>query len=326
VCSSPANPNWQPSADIDILISRARLLARTRSFFAAKSVLEVDTPILSQAGSTEIHLHHFYAVESGSDASYLLNTSAELAMKRLLAAGSGDIYQISKVFRAFERGARHQPEFTMLEWYRLGFDLKAMMDEVESLLMELAGGRLTQARVNKTYFQVFADVVQLDPLQASIEQLQKCFKQHSSSEAPQLASRQAWLDLIMSSVIEPSFNPEQLTFVTHYPAEQASLARLNKTNSKVAERFEVFAGGLELANGFHELCDANEQRQRMQAENKVRQQHNQAELKLDERFLAALEHGLPDCSGVAIGFDRVCMWASGKQKIDEVMSFTIETC
>ncbi len=330
--STPSNLNWRPGADVDTLKSRARLLEQIRRFFADRSVLEVDTPILSQAGSTEAHLEHFTAMEPGvSGASdraqhYFLNTSAELAMKRLLAADSGDIYQISKVFRAFERGTRHHPEFTMLEWYRLGFDLNALMDEVEQLLVTVAGSRLTHARVIKTYSQVFNDAVQLDPLSASVEQLQNCFKQHSSNDVLTLDDKQAWLDLIMSHVIEPGFNPDQLTFVTHYPAEQASLARLSKSNPEVAERFEVFAGGLELANGFHELCDVGQQRQRMQTENNLRQQQRKSELKLDERFLAALEQGLPDCSGVAIGFDRVCMWGLGKQKIDEVMSFTIETC
>ncbi len=324
--TSSSSPDWCPSADLETLKNRARLQGIIREFFAERMVLEVETPILSQAGSTEPHLEHFKAVEPDSTHHYLMNTSAELAMKRLLAAGSGDIFQINKVFRAHERGTRHQPEFTMLEWYRLDFDLHALMDEVAQLLSTLGGACLHQERVTKTYVQVFEEIVQVDPLQTSVEELQSCFKQHTGNDAPVLEDRQAYLDLIMSSIIEPGFNPNRLTFVTHYPAEQASLARLSKTNSKLAERFEVFAGGLELANGFHELCDVSEQTQRMKTENIIRQQQNKPMLDLDERFLAALAHGLPDCSGVAIGFDRVCMWVLAKQHISEVMSFTAENC
>lgn len=327
--------DWRPSADLQSLQHRATLLQVTRRFFADREVLEVETPILSQSGSTEVHLEHFVASPAGhhldlSDvpdkpaAHYFLNTSAELAMKRLLAAGTGDIYQISKVFRANEQGARHQPEFTMLEWYRVGFDLNALMNEVALLLTELVGAQLSLPHVTYGYSEVFYNIVQLDPLQAPIEQLRHCFKHHSGYDAPDLDDRQAYLDLIMSYIIEPRFNPAQLTFVTHYPAEQASLARLNANNPDIAERFEAFAGGLELANGYHELSDVNEQRQRMLKEKRIREQRKKPALEMDHRFLAALDHGLPDCSGVAVGFDRVCMLSLGRQRIDEVISFSIE--
>jgi len=329
--------DWRPNADIETLQHRARMLQCLRGFFAQRKVLEVETPILSHSGSTETHLEHFavvstpYHLPTGDsersdhvvDRLYL-NTSAELAMKRLLAAGVGDIYQLSKVFRAHEHGPRHHPEFTMLEWYRLGFDLNALMDEVELLLMELAGKQLSLPRVTYSYVQVFKNIVQLDPLLASVEQLRDCFKHYSGNDAPSLDDKQAYLDLIMSHIIETSFNPQQITFVTHYPAEQASLARLSTENPNVAERFEAFAGGMELANGFHELSDVNEQRQRMYDEILLRKERQQSSLKMDEYFLAALDHGLPDCSGVAVGFDRVCMLALGKQRIEQVISFTIE--
>lgn len=317
------NAGWRPTADLEILKQRARLLQQTRSFFYERNVLEVETPLLTPTGSTEVHLDQFSTSSEIDSSSYYLITSPELAMKRLLAAGSGDIFSLGKVFRAGEQGSRHQPEFTMLEWYRLDFDLEKLMIEVEQLLVALFGDKLTQPSVTMTYAQAFRQTLSLNPLTATLDELMFAVKQHSDMELPLLDDRQSYLDLIMSHFIEPTFSPDRLTFITHYPAEQASLARINKEDSRVAERFEVFAGGLELANGFHELTDVNEQRNRMLAENKQRLEMGLAEIELDQHFLAALEAGLPDCSGVAVGFDRLVMLATGKQNIKDVISFVI---
>lgn len=325
--------NWRPTADISALKQRAALLQAARCFFAERQVLEVETPILSQCGSTETHLNQFVA-GSQSEAEnpdkparrFLLSTSAELAMKRLLATGSGDIYQISKVFRAHEKGSRHQPEFTMLEWYRLGFTLDQMMQEVEELINTLAPAKTSEPAVTYTYREAFKQIAGLDPLSVSINDLRNCYRSHTGDEPPLLDDKQSYLDLVMSYVIEPAFNPQQITFVKFYPAQQASLARLCVDDANFAERFEAFAGGMELANGFHELTDVDEQRERMLAENQQRQQRGLPIMQPDERFLAALESGMPDCSGVALGFDRLCMLVMAKKRIDQVMSFTVDNC
>ncbi len=319
-----SSSGWRPSADRETLKARVRLLQQTRSFFYERDVLEVETPILTTSGSTETHLDHFAVGSEAGGSNYYLNTSPELAMKRLLAAGSGDIFQLSKVFRAGEQGRQHQPEFTMLEWYRLGFDLKKLMTEVEQLFVELLADKLLRPSIAMTYAQAFEQFLSFNPFTVSVDKLRTCFEEHSQADAPLLNDKQAYLDLIMSHIVEPRFDADRLTFITQYPAEQASLARINKQDSRLAERFEVFAGGLELANGFHELSDAAEQRSRMLEENKRRVEINKTEIELDQHFLAALEAGLPDCSGVAVGFDRLVMFATGKQNIEEVISFAIK--
>jgi len=322
----PLNSDWRPTASLEILRSRARLLQQTRSFFYARDVLEVETPMLTATGSTEVHLDQFSVSSEVAAAGYQLITSPELAMKRLLAAGSGDIFQLSKVFRAGEQGSKHQPEFTLLEWYRLGFDLDALMKEVEQLLVELLADKLCQPPVSMTYAQAFEEPTRLNPLTATIDELQQYFQSQMQQQAPSLDDRQSYLDLIMSHIVEPTFAHDRLTFVTHYPTEQASLARVCANDPRVAERFEVFAGGLELANGFHELTDVVEQRYRMQQENKRRVEMGKSPIEIDQYFLAALEAGLPDCSGVAVGFDRLVMLVTGQQNIEDVISFSIDNC
>ena len=319
-------PDWQPKAGLETLKLRARLLKQTRSLFYERNVLEVETPLLTTNGSTEVHLDQFHVSDDVNDKDFWLITSPELAMKRLLAAGSGDIFQLGKVFRAGEQGSKHQPEFTMLEWYRLGFDLTTLMKEVEQLIIELLAEKLTTPAMSMTYAQAFEQTLSLDPFKADIEDLKACFKTRLGTEPPPLDDKQAYLDLLMSHLIEPTFAKDRLTFITHYPAEQASLARLNHQDHRVAERFEVFAGGLELANGFHELTDVDEQRTRMLEENKHRLVMNKPAMQVDQKFLAALKSGLPDCSGVAVGFDRLVMLASGKQNIEDVISFSIDNC
>jgi lysyl-tRNA synthetase class 2 len=297
-------------------------MEQARSFFSERGVLEVETPVITRFGTTEIHLDQFVVSSHLDQHAYRLVTSPELAMKRMLAAGYGDIFQIGKVFRAGEQGSRHQPEFTMLEWYRTGFDMNDLMREVEQLFYTILPSELPNPSQTISYAQAFDHYVSLDPFSSGIEVLKKRFEQHAGIEAPVLDNEQDYLDLIMSHVIEPQFDQARLTFVTHYPAEQASLARISPDDPRVAERFEVFAGGMELANGFYELADADEQKARMQAENRERIETGKPEVQLDQKFLAALQHGLPECSGVAVGFDRLVMLATGKQTIQEVISFT----
>jgi len=316
--------NWRPGATPETLKIRAQLLQRTRAFFDLRNVLEVETPALSGAGTTELHLSSWQVTSSlRTDPQFFLHTSPELAMKRLLAAGSGDIYQICKVFRQGEQGHRHNPEFTLLEWYRTGFDMQAMMDEVDALLTGLLKNKITVKSEVLSYQQAFVKYAQCDPFNASTEQLKQIFTDYTQQDV-QGIGEDDWLDLVVSQVVEPQLPRDRLVFITHYPASQASLAKLNIDDPRMAERFEVFAGGLELANGFHELTDVKEQRQRIEQENKQRQENGLPIMEVDERFFAALEHGLPDCSGVAIGFDRVVMLAAGVDDIRKVISFSFD--
>jgi lysyl-tRNA synthetase class 2 len=314
--------NWRPTATIETLRKRAQLLERTRAFFAQRGVLEVETPLISHAATTELHLSSWqvYSPRDNGQPRYL-HTSPELAMKRLLAAGSGDIYQLCKVFREAEEGNRHNPEFTLLEWYRLGFDMYAMMREVETFLLGLLPNSMTVSVEQISWQQAFMRYADCDPFEATANELQAIYVRHKGQSVENM-NMQDWYDLLMSQVIEPSLPRDRLVFITHYPASQASLARLNTHDSRLAERFEVFAGGLELANGFHELTDAKEQRQRIEDEIRQRKQAGLPEIKTDEHFLAALEYGMPDCRGVAIGFDRLVMLATGEKDITKVLSFS----
>jgi len=316
--------NWRPDATLETLKSRARLLQRTRAFFAQRSVLEVETPAISHSATTEPHLNSWQVISTlRADQKFYLHTSPELPMKRLLASGSGDIYQLCKVFREGEQGRRHNPEFTLLEWYRTGFDMPAMMADVEEYFTELLQDKLVHKAEFVSWRQAFMDYANCDPFNATTEELKQVFTSYTQQDVPGMGDED-WLDLIMSQVVEPQFNRGRLVFVTHFPASQASLARLNPDDHRLAERFEVFAGGLELANGFHELTDVNEQRQRIKHENQLRKQRGLPVVDVDEHFLAALEHGMPDCSGVAVGFDRLVMLAAGITDIRQVMSFSFD--
>lgn len=313
------NETWRPSAAISILRRRAELLAQIRHFFADRQVLEVETPALSRAASSEVHLQSMQVSVANIPIGYL-HTSPELAMKRLLAAGSGDIYQLCKVFRAGEQGTRHNPEFTLLEWYRLGFDMQAMMQEVAALLNELLATQLHDAPIFMSYRQAFLDYAQIDPLASTPDQWQAAFNQYSGEEVAG-ASGTDWLDLLLSLVVQPKLPAARLVFITHFPAVQASLAKLDDADPRVARRFEVFVNGSELANGFEELTDYREQQQRIEAEQCVRREQGLACLPEDERFLAALAHGLPACSGVAVGVDRILMLVAGLTQVNEALSF-----
>jgi lysyl-tRNA synthetase class 2 len=303
---------WGPSAEIEILRQRAKILSTIRNFFEKRNVMEVETPLLSHYTITDPH------IQSISAQTFFLQTSPEYAMKRLLSAGIGPIYQICKAFRQDEIGQHHNPEFTMLEWYRPGFDHHNLMDEVTELLKSLWPVVETE---RFSYQEVFEKFLQIDPHRASIDELMSSARKHNIKMAGELTDRDAWLNLLISHVIEPQLGQEQPVFIYDFPASQAALSKIRPENPRVASRFELYVKGIELANGFHELMDAREQHQRFEANLNYRQLHQLPSVSIDKRFLAALEHGLPDCAGVALGIDRLIMLALGRKAIKEVMSF-----
>jgi lysyl-tRNA synthetase class 2 len=327
-------PAWRPSAARARLSARAALLRHAREFFAARGVLEVDTPLVINAPVSDVHIHsaavRLTAPTPGAapSAQYFLHTSPEYAMKRLLAAGVGDIYQICHVVRGFERGALHNPEFTLIEWYRLGFSLGQLMDEVEALVRGLLGAAATQrASERLSYREAFVRELALDPFTASLAELARAAQPLAYRRDPAREphdARDEWLELLMGSLVGPRLGRGSLTFVHGYPASQAALARLDPVDPRSAQRFELYCEGVELANGFHELAAAREQRARFERDNGERQRLGLPVRPLDERLLAALEAGLPDCAGVALGFDRTLMLATGAAHIDEVLAFPTE--
>ena len=288
------------------------MLHRIRAFFMARGVLEVETPLLSRAGNTDPSIASLEVCDGG-----WLHTSPEFPMKRLLAAGSGDIYQICKVFRGGESGRFHNPEFTLLEWYRLGFDDRRLADEVVTLIGEVAERRFDVVSVS--YRDLFLDALGIDPLRTGVVELQTLANARGIAPDGDM-SRDDWLDLLLSHVVTPSFPADRLTVVTDYPASQAALARLNG-DGEMAARFEIYWGPLELANGYFELRDPVEQRRRVAAEQSARRQRGLPSIRADERFLQAIDHGLPDCAGVALGLDRLLMKVMGAEHIDEVIAF-----
>jgi len=313
--------HWQPGADLQKLQQRAALLAQLRKFFAERAVLEVETPQLMAACVPDPMIEALRVQYHGATTQTLyLQSSPELAMKRLLAAGSGAIYQICRAFRDNETGHLHNPEFTLLEWYRPRFDHYQLMLEVEDLLRQIL--QCPPAHY-LSYQQAFIQYAQFDPLQVDLAQLQQRIAQWMSAESAQSLARDACLQLIMSQEIEPHLGQTVPTFVHDYPASQASLARCLTENSQLAARFEVYVKGIELANGFYELTDADEQLQRFKAELQQRQQAGAHQPPLDEKFLAALDAGLPDCAGVALGVDRLLMLQTGASCLDEVLTFSM---
>jgi lysyl-tRNA synthetase class 2 len=327
---NPIDP-WRPTATCAMLEQRATLLARARRFFADGGVLEVDTPMVVNAPVTDVHIHSAQ-VDLGAEATrpFFLHTSPEYAMKRLLAAGSGDIYQICHVVRGFERGRHHNAEFTLIEWYRLGFSLDDLMSEVDALVRALLGPAATgHASERITYREVFLRELQLDPFTASPGELQSAARKLGFADARSTAAatnphRDELLDFLMGAVIGPRLGSHALTFVHAYPATQAALARLDPQNPRAALRFELYCDGVELANGFHELASASEQRARFNDDIAERRRTGLPTFGPDELLLAALEAGLPECSGVALGFDRTLMLAVGAKTIDEVLPFPTE--
>lgn len=315
----PTSVSWRPSASFDALRERAALLSALRSFFDQREVLEVETPLLCSTGVTEPAIEPLIVTdgEALSTPRYL-QTSPEYAMKRLLAAGSGPIFQITRAFRDGESGARHNPEFSLLEWYRPDFDMHQLMAEVAELLQTCLGDLPCQRR---SYRDWFIDLLELDPLTASEAELES-FARSKLDLSGLAGDRDFWLDLIASHLLEPSLAELGICFVYHYPASQAALAGLVTVDGiEVAQRFEVYVHGIELANGYCELTDVSEQRLRFENDNARRRAQGSPERPLDQRLLAALGHGLPDCSGVALGLDRLLMAKTGAQQISEVLAF-----
>ncbi len=339
-----------------MLEQRAEALARVREFFASRSVLEVDTPVVVNAPVTDVHVHSAEVRFPDAPGRFYLHTSPEFAMKRLLASGSGDIYQICHVARGLERGRHHNAEFTLIEWYRLGFSLEPLMDEVEALARAVLGPRAQSMRSERmSYVEAFETSFGVDPLVAPIETLRSAataaglmpMREPPTAASPASAAsatassapaqptqfacdtdasseRDELLEFLMGVKIGPTLGRNALTFIHRYPASQAALARLDPRDPRVALRFELYCEGIELANGFHELACASEQRARFEHDLAERRRRGLPAEKMDDLLLRALEAGLPECAGVAVGFDRLVMVATGATHIDQVIPFPIE--
>jgi lysyl-tRNA synthetase class 2 len=315
---------WRSTASRAALQLRARTLATVRQFFAARNVLEVTTPVMVRAAVTDIHLASARIVLPGDEsAARFLHTSPEYAMKRLLASGVGDIYQICQVVRGFERGRLHNCEFTLLEWYRIGWSLEQLIDEIHMLLETVFERRWAVERV--TYQRAFEQALDIDPLEAPIGTLRQCASELGLADADaQHLSRDSLLDFLLTARIASELGQNKLSFVHRYPASQAALARLDPADPRVALRFELYLNGIELANGFDELGERALQEARFEADLRLRSEHRLPAVRIDERLLAALDAGLPPCCGVALGFDRLLMLVGGLEKIDAVLSFPDE--
>jgi elongation factor P--(R)-beta-lysine ligase len=316
--------SWRPSAALAALRQRATMLKTARAFFEDRGVLEVETPIVSAAAVSDPQIESLTTQIAGLPGRRYLCPSPEYAMKRLLAAGSGDIYQICKVFRDAERGRWHNPEFTMIEWYRVGLDDTALMNEVEALIGEvLAPVRALGAAERLSYREALRRHAGVDAFDSTAEELLDAARRHGI-RCDALLDRDAKLDLLMGLVVGPRLGRGNPCFVCDYPATQAALARLKPGLPSVAARFELYLDGVELANGFHELAQPQEQRTRFTRDLALRRARGQVQAPLDENLLAALESGLPDCAGVALGFDRLVAIALGADKLADAMAFSIE--
>ncbi|GAA3609843.1 MAG: elongation factor P--(R)-beta-lysine ligase [Gibbsiella quercinecans] len=317
--------SWQPSAPIANLLKRAAILAEIRRFFADRGVLEVETPTMSQATVTDVQLFPFQTRFVGPGAAagmtlYMM-TSPEYHMKRLLAAGSGPIYQLGRSFRNEEAGRYHNPEFTMLEWYRPHYDMYRLMNEVDDLLQQVLD---CDSAETLSYQQAFLRHLDVDPLSADKAQLREvAAKLDLSNIADTEEDRDTLLQLLFVTGVEPHIGREKPAFVYHFPATQASLAEISTEDHRVAERFEVYFKGIELANGFRELTDSSEQRKRFEQDNRKRAALGLPEHPIDNYLLDALKHGMPECSGVALGVDRLVMLALGAESLDEVIAFPV---
>lgn len=320
---------WPPTASLALLQKRAQLLALIRGFFAERRVLEVDTPTMASAGVTDVHLDnfqtHFVGPGMANGLDLYLQTSPEFHMKRMLAAGYGAIYQIAKAYRNEESGRLHNPEFTMLEWYRPEFDHHQLMDEMADLLQLVLSLDLhTHKPIRITYQQVFKDVLSVCPLTASLDELRQAGLGLGADDLlARETDRDTILQLLFALGIEPKIGQATPCFVYDFPASQAALACINPSDHRVAERFEVYFKGIELANGFHELTDAHEQRQRFEVDNLQRAERGLPQRPIDEYLLAALAHGLPQCAGVALGIDRLVMLATGAEHLEQVIAFPV---
>lgn len=317
---------WQPTASIATLKIRSRILQTIRAFFEARDVMEVETPALCQSSVTDLNLRAFETQFSSpltpNKKTLYLQTSPEYAMKRLICAGSGCIFQICKAFRDEEAGSMHNPEFTLLEWYRMGFNHLQLIDEIDNLLRAILK---TKPLNISSYQQLFIEYCGVDPLSATLAELRGSASQHGFSELANTEdSKDVLLQLLFSHIVEPNIGLEQPIAVIDFPASQAALAKISPNDSRVAERFEVYFKGFELANGFNELNDKNEQLARFEQDNAARQKLGFKPSNIDPLFVKALEHGLPNCAGVALGLDRLVMLAIGSDDIADSMAFNID--
>lgn len=307
--------HWRPYANPARLKARATLLKAIREYFSNRGVMEVETPVISMAGNTDPEIQSIKTDTNG-----YLRTSPEFAHKRLLAAGSGDIFEMGRVFRAGESGRTHNPEFTLLEWYRTGISYHQLMDEVGALVKHCGQGKFSDWPVEKlSYQELFQRYLNLDPFTATAKELANAAHGHGVDDLN--LDRRQWLDLLISVVVQPGLPGDQLTFVYDFPADQAALARVRPGSPALAERFELYLGKIELANGYQELTDAAEQQQRFEAENARRKQRGQETYRIDHQLVTALEHGMPECAGVALGVDRLLMAICDANTINEVTAF-----
>ena len=319
-----ASELWRPGLTRQRLLDRAKVMASIREFFVSRDVLEVETPLLSRAGVTDPHLTNaLTTLNSLGPSPYYLQTSPEYAMKRLLAAGSGSIFQLARVVRDDEVGRWHNPEFTLLEWYRVGSDEHQLMDEVDDFLQAMLH---CGAAERITYQQAFLRYLQIDPLtDEGLSSLRAWLvRQDIGSWIADEPDHDVLLHLAMSFYIEPLIGTEVPCFIYNFPASQASLAKIDATDKRVARRFEAYFKGVELANGFYELTDAQAQARRFAEDNRQREQMGRPPASIDTRFLAALEAGMPECAGVALGVDRLLMLKWQVDHIDQVQTFSIQ--
>ena len=314
---------WRASSGAAVARQRADLLERARRFFRERNVLEVDTPALGHFSASDPNIESL-RVARPSGATLYLQTSPESFMKRLLADGYPDIYGICRVFRGGEAGRLHQPEFTMIEWYRQGFGLDAMIGETVAFVAELLDRPDLRDAEQLEYRDAFQRFAGIDPFTASTDELADAASADAGLRDSLGPDRDAWLDLLLSTRVAAGFADNRLTVLRHFPASQAALARMCPSDDKVADRFEVFYGALELANGFVELRDPDEQRQRILADLEKRHAAARPPVPLDEPLLAALESGLPECAGVAAGFERILMLATGAEDIRDVVTFAFD--
>jgi lysyl-tRNA synthetase class 2 len=325
----PLDADWRPGADLEALHARAAMLAALRQHFASSGALEVETPLACSTAGTDPALHPLSARYTGpvypAGRSLYLQTSPEFAMKRLLAAGSGAIYQVCKAFRDGEAGRLHNPEFSLLEWYRPHWDLPQLIDEVATVARLALDAPDLEYRTND-YAALFALHLDVDVFACDVSGLrEEALARHVLGAEGMELERDGWLDLLFSHLIQPKLGADALCFVTAYPASQAALARIN-ADGQTAARFELFFKGVELANGFHELTDIDEQAARFEADNCARRAAGDPPVRIDRRLLAALQHGMPDSAGVAVGLDRLLMLRLGRDSIDDVISFSLQRC
>ena len=317
-----AAENWRPRAGVETARTRAAMLRETLEFFEAADILLVDTPALSQSALSDPNIDSLATTLGASRATYYLHTSPEFCMKRLLAAGFPDIGQICRVFRDGESGRLHQPEFTMIEWYRLGFGLEDIMTDTEALIGCLLGKSDTKV-TRRSYRAAFRECLGIDPIEAGISELRQQASNDERLRAALGDDRNAWLDYLLATQVAPTFEDDRLTTIYHYPASQAALARRSPSDAGVADRFEVFVGSVEVANGYVELTDYAEQAERFAADQEIRRSRGLDVRPLDAELIACLRAGLPDCAGVAVGLDRLLMLRSNAQDMRDVLHFPL---